>query len=348
MKTHKIAVVAGDGIGPEVVAEGLRVLNACADKFGFGVELLELPYGTEHWLATEEIFPDDAFENVKTCDAILLGAIGDPRAPIGLIERGIIGKLRWDLDLWVNLRPIKLLDEKFCPLKGKGVDDIDMIIVRENTEDAYVQKPQFENKGTENEVAQQAMLYTYKGTERIIRYAFEVAAGRPRKHLTLIDKANAVRAQDLYSRVFADVAKEFPNVTTGHLYVDAACMRMIESPESIDVAVTTNLFGDIITDLGAMLQGGMGVAASANLRPGHVSLFESVHGSFPQAAGKNIANPIATINAVSMMLDYLGEDAASAAVSGAVASLLTSGRIRSLEVGEHGTDEIGEMIAAEL
>jgi 3-isopropylmalate dehydrogenase len=348
MKTHKIAVVAGDGIGPEVVAEGLRVLNACADKFGFGVELLELPYGTEHWLATEEIFPDDAFENVKSCDAILLGAIGDPRAPIGLIERGIIGKLRWDLDLWVNLRPIKLLDEKFCPLKGKSVADIDMVIVRENTEDAYVQKPQFENKGTVDEIAQQAMLYTYKGTERIIRYAFEVAAGRPRKHLTLIDKANAVRAQDLYSRVFADVAKEFPNVTTGHLYVDAACMRMIESPESIDVAVTTNLFGDIVTDLGAMLQGGMGVAASANLRPGHVSLFESVHGSFPEAAGKNIANPIATINAVSMMLDYLGEDAASAAVSNAVASLLTSGRIRSLEVGEHATDEIGEMIACEL
>ena len=348
MNTHRIAVIAGDGIGPEVVAQGLRVLNAAAETFGFALELTELPYGTEHWLATEEIFPDASFESLKSMDAILLGAIGDPRAPVGLIERGIIGRLRWDSDLWVNLRPIKLLDERFCPLKGKGPEDVDMVIVRENTEDAYVQKPQFENEGTEDEIAQQAMLYTYKGTERIIRYAFETAMTRPRKHLTLIDKANAVRAQSLYTRIFAEMSKEFPEVETGHLYVDAACMRMIESPESIDVAVTTNLFGDIVTDLGAMLQGGMGVAASANLRPGEVSLFESVHGSFPQAAGKNIANPIATINAVAMMLDYLGEKDAAMAVENAVGHLLTSGSIRSLEVGEHATSEIGDMVVDAL
>ena len=348
MKTHRIAVIAGDGIGPEVVAQGLRVLHAAAERFGFAVELIEHPFGTEHWLKTEEIFPDAAFEALPSMDAILLGAIGDPRAPIGLIERGIIGRLRWDLDLWVNLRPIKLLDERFCPLKGKTPADIDMVIVRENTEDAYVQKPTFENEGTHEEVASQPMLYTWKGTERIIRYAFETAMARPRKHLTLIDKANAVRAQSLYTRVFAELAKEFPEVETAHLYVDAACMRMVESPESIDVAVTTNLFGDIVTDLGAMLQGGMGVAASANLRPGKVSLFESVHGSFPQAAGKNIANPIATINAVSMMLDYLGEKEAALAVEAAIAKLLISGQIRSLEVGEHATDEIGSMVVAEV
>jgi len=348
MKSYRVAVLAGDGIGPEVVNEGLKVLHAAAKIYGFQIDLMTLPFCTQHWLDTEEIFPDAAFEEVKQCDAILLGAIGDPRAPVGLIERGIIGKLRWDLDLWVNLRPIKLLDARFCPLKNKGPDEIDMVIVRENTEDAYVQKPTFENKGTTEEVASQPMLYTYKGTERIIRYAFETAQNRPRKHLTLIDKANAVRAQDLYSRVFAALSTEFPDVTTAHLYVDAACMRMIESPESIDVAVTTNLFGDIVTDLGAMLQGGMGIAASANLRPGSVSLFESVHGSFPQAAGQNIANPIATINAVAMMLDYLGEAEASTAVTDTIAQLLTNGSIRSLEVGAHGTDEIGSMIAEGL
>ncbi|MAW60523.1 MAG: 3-isopropylmalate dehydrogenase [Planctomycetes bacterium] len=345
---HRIAVIAGDGIGPEVVAQGLRVLHAAADRFGFELEITEYPYGTEHWLATEEILPDAPFAEIQQADAILLGAIGDPRAPVGLIERGIIGRLRWDLDLYVNLRPIKLLDERFCPLKGKGPADVDMVIVRENTEDAYVQEPSFEHQGTPEEVASQPMSYTRKGTERIIRYAFEVAMTRPRKHLTLIDKANAVRAQDLYTRVFAEVAQEYPEVETAHLYVDAACMRMVESPESIDTAVTTNLFGDIVTDLGAMLQGGMGVAASANLHPGKLGLFESVHGSFPQAAGKNIANPLATINACVMMLDYLGEKDAAATAEAAIAELLQGGRIRSLDVGEHRTDEIGDLVIDQL
>ncbi len=348
MKTHRIAVIAGDGVGPEVVDQALRIVRATASQHQFELEIDSYPFGTEHWLQTEEIFPDAAFEQVQQADAIILGAIGDPRAPVGLIERGIIGKLRWDLDLYVNLRPIKLLDEKFCPLKGKGPKEVDMMIVRENTEDVYVQKPEFENQGSENEVAQQSMRYTYAGTERIIRYAFEQAMMRPRKHLTLIDKANAVRAQDLYTRVFAAVSEEYPEIETAHLYVDAACMRMIESPESIDTAVTTNLFGDIVTDLGAMLQGGMGVAASANLHPGKLGLFESVHGSFPQAAGKNIANPIATINACVMMLDYLGETDASREIESAVAHLLRGGGIRSLEVGVHKTDEIGDLILDQL
>ncbi|NQU48460.1 MAG: isocitrate/isopropylmalate dehydrogenase family protein [Planctomycetes bacterium] len=348
MKTYRIAVLTGDGVGPEVVHQALRVVRAAASQHQFELDLMDYPYGTEHWLKTEEILPDASFEEIQKADAIILGAFGDPRAPVGLIERGIIGRCRWDLDLYVNLRPIKLLDEKFCPLKGKTAADVDMLIVRENTEDVYVQKPSYQNKGTVDEIAEQSMRYTYAGTERIIRYAFEQAQARPRKHLTLIDKANAVRAQDLYTRVFAALAEEFPDVETGHLYVDAACMRMIESPESIDTAVTTNLFGDIVTDLGAMLQGGMGVAASANLHPGKMGLFESVHGSFPQAAGKNIANPIATVNACVMMLDYFGEAAAAREIEGAVAHLLRGGGIRSLEVGVHKTDEIGDLILDQL
>ncbi len=347
MKTHRIAVIAGDGVGPEVVEQGLRVLRAAGERFGFAVDTKEYPFGTAHWLQTQEIFPDAAFEEVKRADAILLGAIGDPRAPVGLLERGIIGRLRWDLDLYVNLRPIKLLDERFCPLKGKGPEHVDMLVVRENTEDAYVQKPNFEAQGTADEVASQAMLYTRKGTERIVRYAFEAARERPRKQLTLVDKANAVRAQDLYTRVFAEIGKEYPDVKTGHLYVDAACMRMLEAPESLDVIVTTNLFGDIITDIGAMLQGGMGVAASANLHPGQRGLFESVHGSFPQAAGKGIANPIATIAAVQMMLSWLGEHAAAAAVEIAILRTLRT-RISSLAVGAHRTAEIGDFVLDEL
>ncbi len=347
MRTHRIAVIAGDGVGPEVVAQGLRVLRAAAERHGFAVEAQEHPYGTAHWLRTQEILPDAAFQEIGAADAILLGAIGDPRAPVGLIERGIIGRLRWDLDLYVNLRPIQLLDARFCPLKGKGPADVDMVVVRENTEDVYVQKPEFTAPGTPDEVASQPMRYTRKGTERIIRYAFETARARPRKQLTLVDKANAVRAQDLYTRVFAEVAQEYPDVKTGHLYVDAACMRMLESPESLDVIVTTNLFGDILTDIGAMLQGGMGVAASANLHPGQRGLFESVHGSFPQAAGKNVANPIATIVAVQMMLEWLKEPEAAAAVGAAVKETLTR-RMSSLAVGAHRTDEIGGFVLEEL
>ncbi len=346
--THRIAVIAGDGIGPEVTREGLRVLRAAAEHFGFGIEVTEYPFGTEHWLETGEIFPDPAFEEVQQHDACFLGAIGDPRAPVGLIERGIIGHLRWDLDLYVNLRPIKLYDARFCPLKDKGPEDVDMVIVRENTEDAYVQQPVFENQGTPEEKAMQPMVYTRKGTERIIRFAFDLARTRPRRQLTLIDKANAVRAQDLYTRVFEEVAQEYPEVKTDHAYIDAACMWMVKNPEWFDTAVTTNLFGDIITDLGAMIQGGMGIAASANLHPGRFGMFEPIHGSFPKAAGKNTANPLASIAAFGMMLDWLGEKEAAAAVEASIADLLQGGRIRSLKAGAHATDEIGDMVLERL
>ena len=347
-QSYDIAVIAGDGVGPEVMREGLRVLHATAERFGFSVRLTEYPYGTEHWLATEEIFPDSATREIVDQDAILLGAIGDPRAPVGLIERGIIGHLRWDLDLFVNLRPIKLYHERFCPLKDKTPADIDMVVVRENTEDAYVQAPVFEDKGTSDEVASQAMRYTRAGTERIIRYAFDIAMTRPRRELLLIDKANAVRAQDLYTRVFAEVAGEYPEVKTDHAYIDAACMWMIKNPEWFDVAVTTNLFGDILTDVGAMIQGGMGLAASANVHPGKLGLFEPIHGSFPKATGLNTANPLATISAVAMMFEYLGEKDAAGAVDGAIAGLLQSGAVTSLKAGAYGTDELGAMMLAQL
>jgi 3-isopropylmalate dehydrogenase len=218
------------------------------------------------------------------------------------------------------------------------------VIVRENTEDAYVQKPTFENQGTADEVASQPMRYTRKGTERIIRYAFDVAMTRPRRQLLLIDKANAVRAQDIYTRTFAEIAADYPEVKTDHAYIDAACMWMVKNPEWFDVAVTTNLFGDIITDLGAMIQGGMGIAASGNIHPGKLGLFEPIHGSFPKAAGQNTANPIAAIMAGSMLLDYLGEKEAAAAIENGVATLLRSGRIVSLKAGAHRTDELGRLV----
>jgi 3-isopropylmalate dehydrogenase len=348
MSEYRIAVIAGDGIGPEVTREAMKVLDAAGEVFGFRARRSEYPFGTEHYLQSKEIFPDAAFEEVRGHDAIFLGAIGDPRVPVGLIEYGIIAKMRFELDLYVNLRPIKLYDETLCPLKDKGPADIDMLIVRENTEDAYSGAHGFTHKGHPTEVATQTMVYTRLGVERVIRYAFQLAQGRPRKQLTLIDKANAVRAQDLWTRTFAEVAREFPEVKTDHAYIDAACMWMVKNPEWFDVAVTTNLFGDIITDLGAMVQGGMGIAASGNLHPGEVSLFEPIHGSAPKHAGKNVASPVAAVMAIAMMLDYLGQKEASVAVENAVAELLRTKRLKGVGTGTHPTDEVGDMVVAAL
>jgi len=286
---------------------------------------------------------------VRQQHAIYLGAIGDPRAPVGMIEYGIIAKLRFELDLYINLRPIKLYDERLCPLKGKKPDDIDMVFVRENTEDAYAGIHGFAHKGQPLEVATQTMVYTRAGVERAIRFAFDLARARDKKRkVTLIDKANAVRAHDLWTRVFALVGEEYPDVQTDHCYVDAAGMWMIKNPEWFDVAVTNNLFGDILTDLGAMIQGGMGIAASANLHPGHISLFEPIHGSAPKYAGKNVASPVAAIMASSLMLDYLGEKAAARAIEQAVVNLLRSNRIRGVGTGDHSTTDVGDLVLAEV
>ena len=348
MTEYDIAVVAGDGIGPEVTREALKVVDAAGSVFGFKIRRSEYPFGTEHWLKTKEIFPETAFSEVKQKQAIYLGAIGDPRAPVGLIEFGIIAKMRFELDLYVNLRPIKLYDERLCPLKGKTPADVDMIICRENTEGEYAGSFGYTHKGLSSEVATQVMVYSREGTERIIRYAFELARTRKRKQVTLIDKANALRSMDLWTRVFADVAKEYPDVKTEHAYIDAACMWMVKNPEWFDVAVTSNLMGDIITDLGAMVQGGMGIAASGNLHPGKVSLFEPIHGSAPKYAGKNVSSPVAAILAGSMMLDYLGEKQAAAAIENAVIDLIRSKRIKGVNTADHPTTEVGDMVVAEL
>jgi 3-isopropylmalate dehydrogenase len=349
MATHRVGVLGGDGIGPEVTAEGVKVLKRAASIFGFQLELVDYPFGADHHVKTKELIPDSAFAEMKQLDAILLGAIGDPRFEPGFLEFGIVGRLRFDLDLYVNLRPIKLFAEHLCPLKDKKTSDLDMIVVRENTEDAYRSKPRFENKGTPDEVAAQEMVYTRKGTERIIRYAYELANSRPRKKLTLVDKANAVRAHDLYRRVFEEVGKEYPAVQRDFAFVDACCMWMVKNPEGFDTIVSTNMFGDIITDLGAVLQGGLGIAAGGNLHPGKVSVFEPIHGSAPKYKGQKKANPLAAILAAGMLLDHVGEPKAAAAVEQAVIRLLTSGRIKSIGTDSGiSTDQMGDLVVAEL
>ena len=330
-KEHTIAVIPGDGIGPEVVAEGLRVLERVAAMDGFRVRTTNYPFGAEHYLAKREIFPDSAFSEVRQHQAILLGAIGDPRIEVGLLEFGIIAKLRFELDLYVNLRPVRLYAEHLCPLKGKTPEDIDFVVVRENTEDAYAGMRGFFKKGTPDEVASQEIIFTRKGVERVMRYAFDMARARGRtRKLTLVDKANAVRAMDLWTRTFEEVGREYPDITRDHAYIDAACMWCVKNPEWFDTVVTSNMFGDILTDLAAMIQGGLGIAASGNLHPGRVSLFEPIHGSAPKYAGKNVANPLATVMAISMMLDYLGEKRAATRIEDTVAGLLQSKRIPSL------------------
>jgi len=347
-KVYDIGVLPGDGIGEEVVREACKVLDAIQSIYGFQTRREALPYGAEHFLKTGETMPDAAFDRIRQMHAVIFGAIGDPRIEVGKLEFAIIAGMRFKLDLYVNLRPIKLYNPAFCPLKDKGPEQIDMLVCRENTEDAYCGIFGHFKKGEPEEVATQTMLYTRRGTERIIRYAFDRARARKRKKLTLVDKANAVRAQDLWTRTFALVAREYPEIETDHAYIDAACMWMVKNPEWFDVAVTTNLFGDIITDLGAMIQGGMGIAASGNIHPGKVSLFEPIHGSAPKYAGKNVACPVAAILAAGMMCDYLGEKQAGSAIENVVIDLVRSKRIKGVNTGDHPTDEIGNMVIAEL
>ena len=355
MASHDITIIGGDGIGPEVTTEAFKVADAAASKFGFELNKNELPIGSQYFLDHGEAFPDKMFEEAKDGDAIYLGAIGDPRCEPGKVEYAIIAKCRFDLDLYVNLRPVKLLQESLCPLKDKTPLDVDMLIVRENTEGAYTGMHGFAHKGQALEVATQTMVYTREGVERAVRYAFHLARTRERQagreaQVTLVDKANAVRAHDLWQRVFAEVAAEKENegIKTDHAYIDAACMWMVKNPEWFDVAVTPNLFGDIITDLGAMIQGGMGMAASGNIHPGRVSLFEPIHGSAPKHAGKNVASPIAAIMAVGMMLDYVGERSAAKAVDDAIAGLFAEGRLKAATTGAHPTNEVGDLVVERL
>jgi 3-isopropylmalate dehydrogenase len=347
-REHSIAVIPGDGIGAEVIEQGLRVLQCLAETYGFQLRLEHYPWGADHYLATGETMPDSAFDEYRQMSAIFIGAIGDPRVETGLLERAIIGGVRFQLDLYVNLRPIKLYGEQFCPLKDKKPSDVDMLVVRENTEDAYTGIGGIFKKNTPDEIAIATMLYTAKGVDRVIRYAFEQARRFGRKRVTLIDKANAIRPQDIWTRHFDQIAAEFPGIDTDHMYIDAACMWLVKNPEWFEVAVMPNVFGDIFTDLGAMVQGGLGIAASGNLHPGKVSMFEPIHGSAPKYRGKGVANPLATINAGMMMLDYLGEDEAAARLDQAIAGLLCGGAIQSLKAGVHRTEEIGDMVIGAL
>jgi 3-isopropylmalate dehydrogenase len=268
----------------------------------------------------------------------------------GFLEFGIVGRLRFGLDLYANMRPVKLYDEALTPLKGKQPEHIDFMVVRENTEDAYAGMWGQFKKGTADEVATQEILFTRKGTERVIRHAFETCRARARKKkLTLLTKANAIRAMELWTRTFAEVGAEYPDIEREHYYIDAACMYVVKNPEWFDTVVTSNMFGDIFTDLSAMIQGGMGVAASGNIHPGRVSLFEPIHGSAPKYAGQNVANPIATIGAIQMMLDYLGEQRAATRLEDAVARLLRSKRLPSLGTDSGlGTNQIGDLVLEEL
>jgi 3-isopropylmalate dehydrogenase len=350
MRNYRIGVVGGDGIGPEVANEGLKVLDVAAKKFGFTTELTHYPYCGQHYIDTGELVTDDVVEEWRGLDAIFLGAIGHPDLEPGFVERSVILSMRFRLDLYINLRPIKLYAEHLCPLKDKKPEDLDIMVIRENTEGLYSQAGGFIHKGTPDEVAVMEGIYTRKGCERAIRYAFEMARKRDKaKRVTLVDKANAVRPHDIWTRAFEEVGEEYPDIEQDHAYIDAACMWMIKNPEWFDVIVTTNMFGDILTDLGAMLQGGLGIAASGNIHPGQTSMFEPIHGSAPKYGGKNVASPVGAINAVGMMLDYLGETEAAQQVETTIESLLVSQRIPSLDARSGlKTDQVGDMVAKEL
>lgn len=356
MKTYNIGVIGGDGIGPEVVDEGLKILRAVLKDESFDCHLVDYPYSGAYYLKTKELVPERVIDEWRTLDAVFLGAIGHPDVEPGLVERSVILGLRFGLDLYINLRPIKLYAEHLCPLKNKGPQDIDFVVVRENTEGLYAQIGGFLKKGTPDEVATVTGVYTRKGVERAIRYAFDLARERSARRdngreprLTLVDKSNAIRPQDIWRRTFDEVAVEYPDVQKDYAYVDACTMWMLKNPEWFDTLVTTNLFGDIITDLGAMLQGGMGIAASGNLHPGQTSMFEPIHGSAPKYAGKNVACPLGAIMAVSMMLDYLGEKGAGRRIETAVAQLLSSGAIPSADSRSGlSTTQVGDMVVDAL
>ncbi|MFH0771661.1 MAG: 3-isopropylmalate dehydrogenase [Candidatus Omnitrophota bacterium] len=348
MNKYRIAVIGGDGTGPEVVNEGLKVLKAASAKFGIDYETKVFDFGGKRYLETGKTIDDRDIEELRTFSAIYLGAIGHPEVKPGILEMGVLLKLRFSLDQYINLRPIKLYNPDFCPLKDKKPEDIDFVVVRENSEGLYKGMGEFRDKGSANEVAIQISYNTRKGVERCIRYAFEYCRKRDkRKKLTLCGKTNVLTyAWDLWERTFNEVAKEYPDITTGYAHVDAATMWFVKNPEWFDVIVTDNMFGDIITDLGAMIQGGMGIAAGGNINPRGVSMFEPIGGSAPKYTGKNIINPLAAICAMAMMLDNLGETAAAKAVEAAVIKLVGS-KLKSLAAGKMGysTTEVGDIIS---
>ena len=351
----KIAVIGGDGTGPEVTQEAIKVLDAVSKLEGFTYETTDFDFGGERYLKTGDILPEGAVDALKQHDAIYLGAVGHPDVPPGVLEKGLLLELRFQLDQYINLRPVKLYPGVETPLAGKTPEDIDFVVVRENTEDMYAGIGGFLKKGTADEVASQTAIYTRKGCERCLRWAFEFTQKRnnPKgKRLTLVAKTNVLTfGHDLWWRTYQEVAKDYPDVEADYNHVDACCMWMVKNPEYYDVIVTTNMFGDIITDLGAMIQGGMGVAAGGNINPdeGGTSMFEPMGGSAPKYTGQNVINPIAAISAMAMLLEQSGQPSAGGRVLRAVEHV-TGTKMKSQAAGRmgHSTTEVGDLVAAAL
>jgi 3-isopropylmalate dehydrogenase len=345
---YNIAVIPGDGTGPEVVREGLKVLRAVSEKESFNLSFTFYDLGGDRYLKTGEILPESVLEELRKAQAIFLGAIGHPGVKSGILEQGILLRLRFTLDQYINLRPVKLYPGVDTPLKDKGPEHIDFVIIRENTEGLYTGAGGFLKKGTPDEIAVQESINTRKGVERCLRYAFEFCLRRNRnRKLTLAAKTNVLNyASDLWARTFQEIAPDYPQVKTEYTHVDALCMWMVKNPEWFDVIVTDNLFGDIVTDLGAMIQGGLGIAAGGNINPdpGGVSMFEPMGGSAPKYTGKNMINPLAAIGACQMMLDHLGEKKAAQRVEKALMQVLAK-HVKSLAAGEMGytTQEVGDL-----
>jgi len=342
--THRIGVIRGDGTGPEVVGEGLKVLDAVRD--GFDVELVDFDLGADRYLRTGDVLPDEELDRLGACDAIFLGAVGDPRVRPGILERDLLLKIRFGLDQWVNLRPVVRYPGVQTLVPSHSEEDVDLVVVRENSEGLYTGAGGFHRKGTEYEVAVQESINTRHGVERIVRYAFELAASSARRNtLTLVHKTNVLTfAGDLYQRVVDELSSEFPGVQTDYVHVDAACIYFLDSPSRFDVIVTDNMFGDIITDLGAMIQGGMGIAAGGNINPDGVSMFEPIGGTAPSETGKGTINPLASIGAMEMLLRQLGETAAAERIDRGIRH--ATGRMKSMRAGEMGytTTEVGDLV----
>ncbi len=356
MATYKIAVMGGDGTGPEVTVEAVKVMDAAAAKFGFKVDKTDFDFGGERYMRTGETLPDCGVEEFRQFDSILLGAIGHPDVAPGILEKGILLKARFELDQYINLRPVKLFPGVDCPLKGKTPEDIDYVVVRENTGDAYTGTGGFTLKGTPNEVAVQSSVYNRFQVDRALKYAFEYAQKHGKKArgvgkentLGLVGKTNVLTfIYDLWERAFNEMGDaEYKDIRRDYYHVDATCMWMVKSPEWFDVLVTGNMFGDIITDLGAMTQGGMGIAAGGNINPEGVSMFEPIGGSAPKYTGKGVINPLAAVCAMAMMLDNLGEEKAAKKIEDVV-KVVTGTKLKSLAAGQMGysTSEVGDMVA---
>ncbi len=375
---YKIAVIRGDGIGPEVISEGEKVLDAVSELEGFELEWIEYPHGAEHYLATGELIGEDTLKELERCDAIYFGSIGDPRVATGVLEQGILLTMRFYFDQYVNLRPVKLLEGVHTPLAGKGPEDIDFVVVRENTEDFYVgiggrAKGKRKGRGKKreeseivrklyhikfgldietdaDELAYQIGVVTREGCERVMKFAFELARDESKKKVTSVDKANVLtHGYGFWREIFSEVAREYPEIDTEFNFVDAICMWLVKNPEWYQVVVTPNMFGDIITDLGAMIQGGLGLAPGANINPNGVSMFEPIHGSAPKYKGKGVSNPVATIWAGAMLLKTIGEKSASERVLGAIESVLRKGKVRTYDLGGNSkTSEVGDAIVEEI